>query len=559
LSDQAQTVELKRSMGRSIEPTAGSPAEALLLEEIARLRVYALFSLVMYVVALVGLPLLGGDRHIKQVLLALLVLDVIAAGYVVRSLGEPGRYRPRVILALAVLATVTGYTVILYWGINSAAPATVALGLYFFSRSQSAGAAWFIYGLCAAAQAVLAALVLTGAMADPGIYTGADRPLHYHAVTQVALQFLYFMAHVLARLGRASTLRAIDSLLRVHRQVEQRDAALMEVKQDLDRMVQLGGPGRHSEKVLAGYRLGPVIGRGAMGEVYEATQVSGGTRAAVKLLYPHVLEHPGAIERFLREARAAGALDSPHVVRILDASPPDAAMPYLVMEHLAGKDLAFMLRNRRRLSGEQLAALVAEVASAIAEAGAKGIVHRDLKPHNLFLAERGGGAAPTWKVLDFGASKLARHHGTLTAGRVVGTPAYMAPEQARGEDATPRADVYGLAAIAYRCATGRPPFSGKDLPGTLYNVCYSMPPQPSVIAEVPAAVDAVLAVGLAKDPADRFDSAAELSSALGAALAGRSDARIEERARALLASLAWGQRLEPAARAAEAADSATVS
>ena len=558
MSEQAQTVDLKRSMGRSIEPTAGSPAEALLLEEIARLRVYALFSLVMYVVALVGLPLLGGDRHLKQALLALLVLDVLAAGYVVRSLGEPGRYRPRVILALAVLATVTGYTVILYWGINSAAPATVALGLYFFSRSQSAGAAWFIYGLCAVAQAVLAVLVLTGAMADPGIYTGADRPLHYHVVTQVALQFLYFMAHVLARLGRASTLRAIDSLLRVHRQVEQRDAALMEVKQDLDRMVQLGGPGRHSEKVLASYRLGPVIGRGAMGEVYEATHVTGGERAAVKLLYPHVLEHPGAIERFLREARAAGALDSPHVVRILDASPPDAPMPYLVMEHLAGKDLAFMLRNRRRLSGEQLTALVAEVAAAIDEAGAKGIVHRDLKPHNLFLAERGGGAAPTWKVLDFGASKLARHHGTLTAGRVVGTPAYMAPEQARGEDATPRADVYGLAAIAYRCATGRPPFSGKDLPGTLYNVCYSMPPQPSVIAEVPAGVDAVLAVGLAKDPADRFSSAADLSRALGAALAGRADARIEERARALLASLFWGERLEPAARPAEAPDSATV-
>lgn len=169
MSDQAQTVDLKRSAGRSIEPTAGSPAEALLLEEIARLRVYALFSLVMYVVALVGLPLLGGDRHLKQVLLALLVVDVLAAGYVVRSLGEPGGYRPRVILALAVLATVTGYTVILYWGINSAAPATVALGLYFFSRSQSAGAAWFIYGLCAAAQAALAALVLGGAMADPGI------------------------------------------------------------------------------------------------------------------------------------------------------------------------------------------------------------------------------------------------------------------------------------------------------------------------------------------------------------------------------------------------------
>ena len=550
---QAETVDLRRT-----EPTAASPGEALLLEEIARIRVYALFSLAMYLVALAGVPLLGGDRLLKQILLGLLVLDVVAAGYVVRALGDPQHYRPRVILALAVLATVTGYVVIFYWGINSAAPATVALGLYFFSRSQSAGAAWFIYGLCALAQAGLALLVLSGAMADPGIYTGGDRPLHYHVVTQVALQFLYFMAHVLARLGRASTLRAIDSLLRVHRQVEQRDAALLEVKQDLDRMVQLGGPGRHSDQVIGGYRLGAVIGRGAMGEVYDAAHVTSGERAAVKLLYPHVLEAPGSIERFLREARAAGALESPHVVRILDASAPGAPLPYLVMEHLVGVDLAFMLRKRRRLAGDQLIRLVAEVASAIDEAGGKGVVHRDLKPHNLFLAERGGGAPAIWKVLDFGASKLARHHGTLTAGRVVGTPAYMAPEQARGEDATPRADVYGLAAIAYRCATGRPPFSGKDLPGTLYNVCYSMPPQPSVVAELPAEIDAVLAVGMAKNPADRFASGAELSDALTSALAGRSRPHIEERARALLDALPWGARLEPAAPARQAGEPATI-
>jgi eukaryotic-like serine/threonine-protein kinase len=570
---KAKTVELRRpqalggSLGeptvsaggqRSLEPSAGSPAEALLVEEIARIRVYALFSLVMYLVALAGVPFLGGDRILKHLLIGLLVVDVAAAGYVVSALRDAARYRPRVILALAVLATITGYTVIFYWGINSAAPATVALGIYFFSRSQSARAALFIYVLAAAAQAVLAVLVLSGAVADPGIYTGADRPLHYHVVTQAAIQFLYFMAHVLARLGRASTLRAIDSLLRVHRQVEQRDAALLEVKQDLDRMVQLGGPGRFTDAVFGAYRLGPVIGRGAMGEVYQAAHVESGERAAVKLLHPHVLDFPGSIERFLREARAAGVLESPHVVRILDASGPEAAVPYLVMEHLVGKDLAFMLRNRRRLAGDHLPRMVRDVADAIDEAGAKGIVHRDLKPHNLFLAERAGRAA-VWKVLDFGASKLARHHGTLTAGRVVGTPAYMAPEQARGEDTSPSADVYALAAIAYRCLTGRPPFSGKDLPSTLYNVCYSMPPQPSVIGELPAAVDAVLAVGLAKEPSHRFATAGALATALTDALSGRPDPHIEERARVLLASLSWGVRLEPAAPASEPGDSSTLS
>jgi len=538
-----QTVELRR-------PQAASPADALLLEEIARIRVYALFSLIMYSAVLIGLPFLGGSTLLKWILLPQMVLGVAGAGHVVAALRDPRRYRPRVILALAVLATATGYTVILYWGINSAAPTTVALGLYFFSRSQSARAALFIYVLCAATQAALAALVLTGAIDDPGIYTGAERPLIYHVVTQAALQFFYLMAHVLARLGRVSTLHAIDSLLRAHRQVEQRDAALQEVKQDLDRMAQIGGPGRHTDQVLGSYRLGAIIGRGAMGEVYEATNTASGQPAAVKLLHPHILDAPGAVERFLREARAAGALESPHVVRILDASGPGAPLPYLVMERLVGTDLAFMLRKRRRLSGDSLMRMVREVADAIDEAGDKGIVHRDIKPHNLFLAEDGAEAS-RWKVLDFGASKLARHHGTLTAGRVVGTPAYMAPEQARGEDASPRADVYALAAIAYRCLCGRPPYSGKDLPGTLYNVCYSMPPRPSEIAEVPAAVDAVLAVGLAKAPGDRFASAAELTAALAAALAGRGDPDLEARADALLAVLPWGTRLEPAGAPSE--------
>jgi serine/threonine protein kinase len=251
------------------------------------------------------------------------------------------------------------------------------------------------------------------------------------------------------------------------------------------------------------------------------------------------MHHPGSIERFLREARAAGSLESPHVVRILDSSPPDGALPYLVMEFLTGHDLAYHLRRRRRLPPDRLQILVHQVASALDEAAGKGIVHRDIKPQNLFLLERPSGPA-LWKILDFGASKLAQHKGTLTEGRVVGTPAYMAPEQARGEVVTPLADVYGLAAIAYRCLSGRPPFSGKDLPTTLYNVCYSMPPEPSSAGDLSPAVDSVLAVGLAKSARDRFESAGELDSALTAALAGQRDDWIDRRAQALLAHMPWG-------------------
>jgi serine/threonine-protein kinase len=541
----AETVQIRgrRESAASTEPSvarsAASPAQALLQEEIARTRMFVLFCVFIDLFAIIGLPFMGGNDSVRHLLIGEIVVNLLAASYLYFTLRDPAGYRQWLVVSLAVLASLTVYTAILYWGINSAAPCIALLGIYFFSRSHSVTAALLIYGLCAGLQAIMAALILSRVVPDPGLYTGAGLPLYFHIVTQVLLQFIFFVAHTLARSARVGTLRAIDSLLQARRQVEQREAMFQEVRQDLDRALQLGGPGRHTDRVLGNYKLGVVVGRGAMGEVYEAIHTDTGGRAAVKLLHAHVMHNPGSIERFLREAVAAGSLQSPHVVRILDSSPADGPLPYLVMEFLTGHDLAHHLRKRRRLPPDKLEVLVHQVASALHEASAKGIVHRDIKPQNLFLLERPS-STPIWKVLDFGASKLAQHRGTLTEGRVVGTPAYMAPEQARGEDVTPLADVYALAAIAYRCLTGRPPFSGKDLPTTLYNVCYSMPPQPTLLSELPPPVDSVLAVGLAKNARDRFESASELASALTVSLGGQRDDWIDRRAQALLAHMPWG-------------------
>jgi len=160
--------------------------------------------------------------------------------------------------------------------------------------------------------------------------------------------------------------------------------------------------------------------------------------------------------------------------------------------------------------------MVDQVARGLEVARVAGVVHRDLKPHNLFHHE-----ATTWKILDFGVSKLAGAEGTLTGEGIVGTPQYMAPEQASGGSVTHLADVYALGAIAYRCLTGRSPFKGKDLAALVYQVVHAAPERPSTYARVSLAIEDVLAVAMEKDPRRRFPSALSFAQAFGAARRGR--------------------------------------
>jgi len=248
------------------------------------------------------------------------------------------------------------------------------------------------------------------------------------------------------------------------------------------------------------------------------------------------------LRRFQREAEIIASLRSKHVVRLYHVGIDGTgdAPAYIAMELLEGHDLAFELRRDRRLDHERVLTLVDHVADALTEAAASEIVHRDLKPQNLFAVDAGG--ATTWKVLDFGVSKLERS-GTLTHGNVVGTPGYMAPEQARGGDVAPTADVFALAVIAYRALTGRPAFSGRELPRVLFDVCYVQPMQPSKLVPLPDDVERVLALGMAKNPKERIATAAEFAAGLRAAFEGGLDGAFRRRADALLARAPWGARL----------------
>ena len=185
--------------------------------------------------------------------------------------------------------------------------------------------------------------------------------------------------------------------------------------------------------------------------------------------------------------------------------------------------------------------LVQQVGSVVDLARDKGIVHRDLKPQNVFrdTAQRERGV---WKVLDFGVAALSDHTGTLTHGNVVGTPAYMAPEQASSAPVDHRTDLHALTAIAYRCMTGRPAFSGREIPALLYDVVHKMPSRPGAQVDLPEDVDCVLAIGLAKEPDDRFSSGQELADALEAATRGALSPTLRDRAATLLANFPWGVR-----------------
>jgi serine/threonine-protein kinase len=488
------------------------------------------------VACLAALPFLGGATGLK-IAVTIAMVPAIAVGFwVERRIRDPERYGEAAMVILAASVAPAAMIGLLYFGIFSGAQLFPVLALYFFSRRERFGSALAFYLANAILQAAFATVIISGWISDPGVFRTEVAP-GVLLIGHLLIQIGDLGAFLLGRRSHRAARDAIERMQSAMVLAAQREALLHEARQDLDRALRIDSAGRYTEHTFGSYRLGDVIGRGGMGEVYAAWHVETGEPAAVKLLVQRELANPHSVERFLREVRAVRALTSPHVVRVLAASGEGDPIPYLVMERLTGHDLAHHLRSGR-LPPAGLDELLAQVGGAVEEAWQLGIVHRDLKPQNLFLADRPDG--PVWKVLDFGVAALADHSGTLTQGHVVGTPAYMAPEQARGDTVDKRADLYALAAVAYRWLTGRPVCSGRDLHAALYQTVHVMPVRPSTLAELHEDVDAVLAIGLVKDPSRRWQTVGELRAALVPALAGELDPAIRRRANDLLAQHPWG-------------------
>ena len=269
--------------------------------------------------------------------------------------------------------------------------------------------------------------------------------------------------------------------------------------------------------ILGGrYRVEQPLGRGGMGMVVEATEVSSSRRCAVKVLRSRFIDSAAVVERFRREARILDAIEHPAIVRIHDCGETHDGV-FIAMELLHGETLLERLRREGTLSPAVLVPIVDALCDALAAVHAAGVIHRDLKPANVFLVE--GGEAPV-KLIDFGVAKVLELQRLTLTGQVVGTVSYMAPEQITGKPVDIRADIYAIGVILHGALHGRPSFPRETHLAMRAIIEGAAPP----LTGVPAPVAAVIAKAMAIEPRERHSSAKKLARAFREAVAASGDA-----------------------------------
>ncbi len=269
---------------------------------------------------------------------------------------------------------------------------------------------------------------------------------------------------------------------------------------------------------LGPYRVLAVLGAGGMGVVFRAEDPQLQRPVALKAMLPALADSASARQRFLREARAAAALKHDHIVGVYQVS-EDGGVPYLAMEFLNGEPLDERLQREGKLPLAEVLRIGREIALGLAAAHERGLIHRDIKPANIWLEAGEPGASATGgrvKILDFGLARATGVESQLTQqGVIIGTPAYMAPEQAQGKEVDPRCDLFSLGCVLYRMATGAPPFRGSDMISTLLAVATEMPRPPHALeAGLPPALSQLIMNLLAKEAARRPASARAVAETL---------------------------------------------
>ncbi len=269
------------------------------------------------------------------------------------------------------------------------------------------------------------------------------------------------------------------------------------------------------------YRIVRELGSGAMGAVYEGENVRIKRRVAIKVLLPGVADREDTVRRFEREAQAAGRIGSDHIVEVLDLGTlPDGGL-YMVMEFLEGMTLGERIRSRGRLDATEIIPITQQLLMGLELAHEAGIVHRDLKPDNVYLCSLHGGQEDFVKILDFGISKFNPlntddGHSMTKTGTVMGTPFYMAPEQAKGaRDIDHRSDLYSVGVILYEAITGQVPFHAGTFNELIFKIVLETPPPPeNFVPDLDPAFSMLIRRAMSREPADRFQTAADFSDGL---------------------------------------------
>jgi serine/threonine protein kinase/pSer/pThr/pTyr-binding forkhead associated (FHA) protein len=282
---------------------------------------------------------------------------------------------------------------------------------------------------------------------------------------------------------------------------------------------------------FADYRLEALLGRGGMSVVYRAHHIRLSRKVALKFLSPELAEDDSFRERFIREPKAAAAIDHPNIVPIYEAGEHDGLL-FIAMRYVEGVDLKSLIEHNGRLDSTQTISIIAQIGNALDAAHARGLVHRDVKPQNVLVVSASGRDSSDHVYLtDFGLTRDTSSSEVLTAaGDFVGTIDYAAPEQIKGKSLDSRTDIYSLGCVAFECLTGLIPFRGENEVAVMYAHLMEAPPSASTARpELSEACDAVLARAMAKTKEDRYPSCRELVEALRSAL-GDEDGREPRRA-----------------------------
>jgi ABC-type branched-subunit amino acid transport system substrate-binding protein/predicted Ser/Thr protein kinase len=285
-------------------------------------------------------------------------------------------------------------------------------------------------------------------------------------------------------------------------------------------------------KQLGKYKIDAILGKGGMGMVYRGYDPLLDRKVAIKVLAPHLVWEEGFVERFLREARAAARIKHPNIVTVYDVGQEQDQF-YFVMEYLEGQTLGEYIRQRGALPPKEVLAIMRPLADALDYAHHHGLVHRDIKPGNIMI---GSGQRVT--LTDFGIARAAEETRLTSTGMIMGTPEYMSPEQAWGDEVGPQTDLYSLAVVAYEMLSGRVPFSGTTPHAVLYKQIHEPPPPlRDSRPELPVGLEAVLARALDKAPDKRYATAKDFVLELESALAGKLEVTPEEAPTELVASM----------------------